>query len=229
MACRSTTDLVLLSRAAGLNVGRAGARIACSLANALVIGLGALTYIAGEPGALKGAHRVRREAARKRPKSLQKGYGTSPCSPPYAGQGLWPKPYRIELSPHEPIRARRPCSLYVADGLTVRVSGSTNPQVRRTRDEFGAVQGIRSGASNAIRDSAGVRVTFGIGVLGAVLSAQGGYASAPAFVAGLSSAVWVAAAAVAAAAGAALLLPRSRKVTADVVAAGPGAELEPAG
>ncbi len=113
--------------------------------------------------------------------------------------------------------------------LTVRVSGSTNPQVRRTRDEFGAVQGIRSGASNAIRDSAGVRVTFGIGVLGAVLSAQGGYASAPAFVAGLSSAVWVAAAAVAAAAGAALLLPRSRKVTADVVAAGPGAELELAG
>jgi nitrate/nitrite transporter NarK len=99
-------------------------------------------------------------------------------------------------------------------------------------------EGIASGANNAIRELGGV---FGIAVLGAVFSAHGGYTSAPAFVSGLSSAVWVGAAAVAVASGAALLLPRSRQVTAEVVvaeptaepvaepAAEPAAELEPAG
>ncbi len=69
-------------------------------------------------------------------------------------------------------------------------------------------EGIASGANNAIRELGGV---FGIAVLGAVFSAQGGYASGTSFVTGMSSAVWVGAAAVAAAAAAALALPRLRK------------------
>ncbi len=87
-------------------------------------------------------------------------------------------------------------------------------------------EGIASGANNAIRELGGV---FGIAVLGAVFSAHGGYTSGPAFVSGLSAAVWVGAAAVALAAGAALLLPRLRTVTAPAAAAEPAAELEPVG
>jgi hypothetical protein len=68
-------------------------------------------------------------------------------------------------------------------------------------------EGIASGANNAIRELGGV---FGIAVLGAVFSAQGGYTSGASFVSGMSSAVWVGAAAVAAAAAAALALPRLR-------------------
>ena len=69
-------------------------------------------------------------------------------------------------------------------------------------------EGIASGANNAIRELGGV---FGIAVLGAVFSAQGGYMSGASFVAGMSSAVWVGAAAVAAAAAAAIALPRLRR------------------
>ncbi|HEY2687368.1 MAG TPA: DHA2 family efflux MFS transporter permease subunit [Streptosporangiaceae bacterium] len=87
-------------------------------------------------------------------------------------------------------------------------------------------EGIASGANNAIRELGGV---FGIAVLGAVFSAHGGYASGPAFVSGLSAAVWVGAAVVAVAAGAALFLPRLRPAPASAVAAEPAAELEPVG
>ena len=76
-------------------------------------------------------------------------------------------------------------------------------------------EGIASGANNAIRELGGV---FGIAVLGAVFSAHGGYTSGPAFVSGLSAAVWVGAAAVALAAGAALLLPRLRTAPAPAPA-----------
>jgi EmrB/QacA subfamily drug resistance transporter len=88
-------------------------------------------------------------------------------------------------------------------------------------------EGIASGANNAIRELGGV---FGIAVLGAVFAAHNGYSSGPAFVSGLSAAVWVGVAAIAVAAGAALLLPRARKAPATVgtVAAGPVSELEPA-
>jgi EmrB/QacA subfamily drug resistance transporter len=71
-------------------------------------------------------------------------------------------------------------------------------------------EGIASGANNAIRELGGV---FGIAVLGAVFSARGGYTSGPAFVSGMSSAVWVGGAAVAVAAGAAFLLPQLRRST----------------
>jgi MFS family permease len=89
-------------------------------------------------------------------------------------------------------------------------------------------EGVASGVNNAIRELGGV---FGIAVLGAVFSARGGYTSGPAFVSGLSSAVWVGAAAVAVAAGAAIALPRSRKATSDAAtaAAEPVPELEPVG
>ena len=79
-------------------------------------------------------------------------------------------------------------------------------------------EGIASGANNAIRELGGV---FGIAVLGAVFSAHGGYASGPAFVSGMSAAVWVGAAAVAVAAGAALLLPRLRTATATAARPSP--------
>jgi EmrB/QacA subfamily drug resistance transporter len=84
-------------------------------------------------------------------------------------------------------------------------------------------EGIASGANNAIRELGGV---FGIAILGAVFSAHGGYSSGPAFVSGLSSAVWVGAAAVAVAAGAALLLPRHAAAPAGGPTAEPAAELE---
>jgi EmrB/QacA subfamily drug resistance transporter len=84
-------------------------------------------------------------------------------------------------------------------------------------------EGIASGANNAIRELGGV---FGIAILGTVFSAHGGYSSGPAFVSGLSAAVWVGAAAVAVAAGAALLLPRVRRASATAGAAEPAAELE---
>jgi EmrB/QacA subfamily drug resistance transporter len=74
-------------------------------------------------------------------------------------------------------------------------------------------EGIASGANNAIRELGGV---FGIAVLGAVFSANGGYASGASFVSGMSSAVWVGGAAVAAAAAAALALPRLRKSPRDL-------------
>jgi MFS family permease len=76
-------------------------------------------------------------------------------------------------------------------------------------------EGIASGANNAIRELGGV---FGVAVLGAVFSAQGGYASGASFVSGMSSAAWVGTAAVAAAAGAALALPRLRKTRREVPA-----------
>src|ERR1039457_1072630 len=48
--------------------------------------------IAGEPGALKGARRVRREAARKRPGFTQHEHGTSLGGPPYSSCGMRPVP-----------------------------------------------------------------------------------------------------------------------------------------
>jgi EmrB/QacA subfamily drug resistance transporter len=74
-------------------------------------------------------------------------------------------------------------------------------------------EGIASGANNAIRELGGV---FGIAVLGAVFSANGGYASGASFVSGLSPAVWAGGAAVAAAATAALALPRLGKSPRDL-------------
>jgi EmrB/QacA subfamily drug resistance transporter len=84
-------------------------------------------------------------------------------------------------------------------------------------------EGIASGANNAIRELGGV---FGIAVLGAVFAARGSYLSGTAFVSGLAPAVWVGGSAVAVAAAAALFLPRMRRATADIPAAGQSRELE---
>src|SRR5215469_5351102 len=86
-------------------------------------------------------------------------------------------------------------------------------------------EGIASGANNAIRELGGV---FGIAVLASVFSAHGNYFSGPAFVSGLSAAVWVGGAAVAVAAATALLLPRRRNAVAPQAAAEPAIALEPA-
>jgi EmrB/QacA subfamily drug resistance transporter len=84
-------------------------------------------------------------------------------------------------------------------------------------------EGIASGANNAIRELGGV---FGIAVLGAVFAAHGSYLSGTAFVSGLAPAIWVGGSAVAVAAAAALFLPRMRRATADIPAAGQSRELE---
>jgi EmrB/QacA subfamily drug resistance transporter len=94
-------------------------------------------------------------------------------------------------------------------------------------------EGVASGANNAIRELGGV---FGIAVLGAVFSANGGYGSGHAFVSGLGPAVWVGAAGVAVAAAAAMLIPRVRKsgtvpsaVQVPAAQLAVAAELEPVG
>jgi EmrB/QacA subfamily drug resistance transporter len=71
-----------------------------------------------------------------------------------------------------------------------------------------AMQGMASGANNAIREVGGV---LGVAVLGAVFSATGGYAAPQQFVDGTVPAVLVGAAVVLAGAAVALVLPRRRR------------------
>ena len=68
------------------------------------------------------------------------------------------------------------------------------------------LEGVASGANSAFRELGGV---FGIAVLGAVFSANGGYASAQDYVDGLQPAIFVGAAVVAVGAVAAMLVPAS--------------------
>jgi EmrB/QacA subfamily drug resistance transporter len=81
-------------------------------------------------------------------------------------------------------------------------------------------EGQASGANNAIRELGGV---FGVAVLASVFSSYGGYESGPAFVDGLTPAVYAGAAVVAVGALAALLIPRRREGT-----PAPAGELVPA-
>jgi EmrB/QacA subfamily drug resistance transporter len=69
-------------------------------------------------------------------------------------------------------------------------------------------EGQASGANNAIRELGGV---FGVAVLASVFASYGGYESGPAFVDGLTPAVWAGAAVVAVGALVALLIPRRRR------------------
>jgi EmrB/QacA subfamily drug resistance transporter len=78
-----------------------------------------------------------------------------------------------------------------------------------TRDE----EGIASGTTNALRELGGV---FGVAVLAAVFSHNGGYASGQAFVDGLRPAVAVGAAGVALAALALLAVPRRKRAAVTV-------------
>jgi MFS family permease len=73
-----------------------------------------------------------------------------------------------------------------------------------------ARRGIASGVNNAVRQLGGV---FGVAVLAAVFSAEGGYATPATFVDGLSAALWVAAVAAALGAVTALLIRHGRTET----------------
>jgi len=76
-------------------------------------------------------------------------------------------------------------------------------------------EGIASGATNAIRELGGV---FGIAVLSAVFSANGGYTSSAAFVSGVRPAVIVGALVVACGAAAMAFVPRRRAGTVGAIA-----------
>jgi EmrB/QacA subfamily drug resistance transporter len=71
-----------------------------------------------------------------------------------------------------------------------------------------ALEGVASGTNAAFRELGGV---FGIAVLGAVFSSNGGYASAQNYVSGLTPAVYAGAAVVAIGAVAALMVPGRRR------------------
>jgi nitrate/nitrite transporter NarK len=76
-------------------------------------------------------------------------------------------------------------------------------------------EGQASGASNAIRELGGV---FGVAVLAAVFSSQGGYGTAERYVDGLVPAVYAGAAVVALGAIAAFFVPRRRRADAGELA-----------
>ncbi len=127
------------------------------------------------------------------------------------------------ISPTVPYMTMVPAFVVAGVGMSLFIAPIANVVLGSVRRDQ---EGIASGANNAIRELGGV---FGIAVLGAVFSAHGSYASGPAFVSGLSAAVWVGAAAVAVAAGGALLLPRLRRSSPVSTATEPAAELEPVG
>ncbi len=127
----------------------------------------------------------------------------------------------VVISPTVPYMTMVPAFVVSGVGMSLFFAPVANVVLGSVRRDQ---EGIASGANNAIRELGGV---FGIAVLGAVFSAHGSYASGPAFVSGLSAAVWVGAAAVAVAAGGALLLPRLRRSSPVSTATEPAAELEP--
>jgi MFS family permease len=127
----------------------------------------------------------------------------------------------VVISPTVPYMTMVPAFVVAGVGMSLFIAPIANVVLGSVRRDQ---EGIASGANNAIRELGGV---FGIAVLGAVFSAHGSYASGPAFVSGLSAAVWVGAAAVAVAAGSALLLPRLRRSSPVSTATEPAAELEP--
>jgi MFS family permease len=87
-----------------------------------------------------------------------------------------------------------------------------------------ALEGIASGANSAFRELGGV---LGIAVLGAVFSAHGGYSSGPAYVDGMTPAVFVGAAVVALGAVSALIIPGRRAGRRATVGAQPVAQPDP--
>jgi MFS family permease len=127
----------------------------------------------------------------------------------------------VVISPTVPYMTMVPAFVVSGVGMSLFFAPVANVVLGSVRRDQ---EGIASGANNAIRELGGV---FGIAVLGAVFSAHGSYVSGPAFVSGLSAAVWVGAAAVAVAAGGALLLPRLRRSSPVSTATEPAAELEP--
>ncbi|SHN36600.1 DHA2 family efflux MFS transporter permease subunit [Cryptosporangium aurantiacum] len=84
--------------------------------------------------------------------------------------------------------------------------------------------GVASGANNAIREIGGV---FGVAVLAAVFSHQGGYASAQSYSDGTSVATWVGVGVVLAGAAAAVFVPGLRRSTPEPVVPPLAREPEP--
>jgi EmrB/QacA subfamily drug resistance transporter len=96
-------------------------------------------------------------------------------------------------------------------GMALVFAPTANAVLRAVRPQEA---GQASGATNAIREVGGV---LGIAVLASVFSAHGSYASADAYTAGMTSAIWVGAAVLAAGALVALLVPGRRALAAQPV------------
>ena len=94
-------------------------------------------------------------------------------------------------------------------GMALVFAPTANAVLRAVRPQEA---GQASGATNAIREVGGV---LGIAVLASVFSANGSYASADAYTAGMTSAIWVGAAVLAVGALVALLVPGRRAVAAQ--------------
>jgi EmrB/QacA subfamily drug resistance transporter len=86
-------------------------------------------------------------------------------------------------------------------------------------------EGQASGATNAIRELGGV---FGVAVLASVFTRYGSYASGPAFVDGLTPALYIGGALVVVGAAAALVIPRRRRAVASAKPERVAQSLEPA-
>jgi len=110
-------------------------------------------------------------------------------------------------------------------GMALVFAPSANAVLAAVRSDQA---GQASGATNAIRELGGV---LGIAVLGTVFTSHGSYASGPAYVDGLTPALWVGAAVLAAGALTGLLLPFSTRAEAEAHAveeADAGRSLQPA-
>ena len=105
------------------------------------------------------------------------------------------------ISPTTPYAAIVPAFVVSGIGMGLFFAPIANVVLSAVRPEE---EGKASGANNAIREVGGV---FGVAALAAVFSANGSYASAQTYVAGLVPAVAVGAAVVAASAVVALLIP----------------------
>jgi EmrB/QacA subfamily drug resistance transporter len=108
-------------------------------------------------------------------------------------------------SPTVPYLELVPALLLCGVGMSMFFAPTANLVLSAVRPEE---EGLASGANNTIREVGGV---FGVAILASVFSANGGYASAQAFVGGLVPSLWLGAAMVAAGAVVALAIPARRR------------------
>jgi EmrB/QacA subfamily drug resistance transporter len=128
--------------------------------------------------------------------------------------------FAMVISPHMSYPAQVPALIVCGVGMALYFAPSANLVMTSVRPEE---QGTASGANNALRELGGA---FGVAVISAVFSAQGGYGSAQSFTDGLVAALWTASAAIGLGALAALAVPRrpGRAAVAE-----PVPELQPVG
>lgn len=108
-------------------------------------------------------------------------------------------------SPTVPYAQLVPALVLCGVGMSMFFAPTANLVLSAVRPEE---EGLASGANNTIREVGGV---FGVAILASVFSANGGYASAQAFVDGLVPALWVGAATIALGAAVALAIPGRRR------------------